>query len=467
MQLLLARTLEMNGVEFEEEVRRALDENPALEIVDGSTSDSSDSRNSDDADFRESAFEMQQADYAGDDDRPDWTDTPRGMNDHEWMINNYGGEVAEHSLLESLRSQLYDLDLDKRQRAIAEYMIGDIDSNGYMTRTPVQLANDLAINYGIDADVDELKQLLNLIRQMEPAGVGAMNLAESLELQLLRLRESRSGEDIEDGLKIVRDHFDLFTRKHFDQLSEAMKVGKERVKAAVELVRSLNPKPGASFGESSPLDRLRHITPDFEVEPDGRSGMTLTMPNSIPALTIETTFRSDSIAKGGNRREAEAARSFIKSKRDEASDFIKALEMRRSTLWNVMTAILNHQSRFFQTGQPSDLRPMILRDIEAATGYDLSVISRATTGKYVATPHGIYPLKFFFNERPKEQSDTTSHEILEELRKLIDNEDKHHPLSDQALMEKMAAKGYDIARRTVTKYREKGGYPVARLRREL
>ncbi len=268
--------------------------------------------------------------------------------------------------------------------------------------------------------------------------------------------------------EIVEHNFDLLSRMDFDKLGRALKVSDGQLRNAMGVIRSLDPKPGgASLGTIDQEDKMRHITPDFIVDNEGGT-LSLTIPNRIPSLQVEKSFADADveIEPGTPGRQAEA-KAFIKSRRDDAASFIKAISMRNETLLRVMTAIMKIQRDFFLTDDEHTLRPMILKDIAEMTGYDISVVSRATSGKYVATRQGIYPLKFFFSERPKENSDTSSHEIMAALKKLIEDEDKVNPLSDEALAAALTAQGYEIARRTVAKYREKAGLPIARLRRTV
>lgn len=245
-------------------------------------------------------------------------------------------------------------------------------------------------------------------------------------------------------------------------------VDREKLREAVDVIRSLNPKPGGQLGDSDADSKSRHIIPDFNVEVDGNV-VTLTLVNNIPDLTIEKSFVSDgsqfvSGAATKARREAEA---FITRKREDATEFIDLLRLRQETLYKVMAAIVRLQHDFFVSEDESRLHPMILKDVARETGYDLSVISRATAGKYVATPWGVYPLKFFFNEKVGADEESSSREILAAIKELIDSEDPAKPLSDDALMKELSDKGYEIARRTVAKYRERLGIPVARLRKGI
>ena len=358
-----------------------------------------------------------------------------------------------------------EYDLSDIDLSIAQYIIGNLDDNGYLTRDLCAINDDLAFNVGLDVDMAQVKRVADVVRSLDPAGVGAIDLRDCLLLQLKR-KEPCQATKI--ATEIIEDYFDLFSKKHYDRMRSHLGITEPQLKEAMSVITSLNPKPGSIItGGSS--DRTRHIIPDFNIETDPDNGnITLTLLNRIPDLQIEETFseKASELPSNANRSQREAA-TFIKQKRDEASGFIKILQMRQETLYKVMKAIVTLQRDFFMTDDESRIRPMILKDISAITGHDLSVISRATAGKYVMTQRGIYPLKLFFNERPKEDDDTSSHEILAVLKEIIDNENKNKPLSDEAITKILTEKGYDIARRTVAKYREKLGLPVARLRKEL
>ena len=369
------------------------------------------------------------------------------------------------TLIEMLDSQLMEYDLSDIDLSIAQYIIGNLDDNGYLTRDLLAINDDLAFNVGLDVDMAQVKRVFDVVRSLDPAGVGAIDLRDCLLLQLKR-KESCQATKI--ATEIIEDYFDLFSKKHYDRMKSLLDISGDELKEAMAIITSLNPKPGSIItGGSS--DRTRHIIPDFSVEADPDNGnITLTLLNRIPELQIEETFSESAceVPANASRSQRDAA-TFIKQKRDEASGFIKILQMRQETLYKVMKAIVTLQRDFFMTDDESRIHPMILKDISAITGHDLSVISRATAGKYVMTQRGIYPLKLFFNERPKEDDDTSSHEILAVLKEIIDNENKNKPLSDEAITKLLTEKGYDIARRTVAKYREKLGLPVARLRKEL
>ncbi len=462
MQMRLVRMLEMTEPEIEEEVRREVDDNPALEVVDTPVAGEEPTET-----YGESAEQMQLADYRDEDDIPPYRLEANNRSADDVRFEPVAVAAGE-SLMESLMSQLAETDLSQRQLAIARYIVGNIDDNGYMTRTLPQIDDDLAIDAGIEVDMAEIKDIFARIRSLDPAGVGAYDLRDCLSLQLWRMPDS---EAVRTAREIVDNYFDVFSLRHFDRLASLLGISRESLREADEVIRSLDPKPASRFGESDADDRARHIVPDFYVEVDRNDRITVSMPGNLPELAIERSFDVDdegSVAEAteASMRKREAL-SFISSKRRDASDFIELLRMRRVTLMKVMEAIARWQREFFLSEDESRLRPMVLKDIAGAIGMDISVVSRATAGKYVATQGGVYPLKFFFNERVSEDEDASSREILSALRVLIQEEAPSSPLSDDALTARLTEMGYNIARRTVAKYRERLGIPVARLRKKL
>ncbi len=464
MQLQFVRLLEMNGAEAEEEVRRALDENPALEAAEPDRESGDSHEGADDLnDFNESAEQLQMADYRSEDDIPYYrlSTSNRSADDrsYEPLAVSSGESLFTH-LMKQLAE---DPAMTERQMEIARVVVGNIDDNGYIERTTHAIVDDLAIQESIDADESEVRNVIDRVRALEPAGVCAVDLRDSLMLQLRRRAVSPA---VTLATEIVRDYFDLFSLMHFDRIASLTGADKEQVKAAMDVIRSLNPKPGTLItGDDD--ERTRHISPDFLVEADG-DRLTLTLLSNIPALQIEQSFAPGSeIVKPRKTAAGEAANAFIRQKRDEAQTFIRVVEMRRATLMRVMGAIMQWQRDFFLTDDRRRLRPMVLRDIAAVTGDDLSVISRATTGKYVATAQGIYAVKSLFNERRKEGDETSSQVVIDRLREIIASENTDKPLSDEAITRRLQDEGFDIARRTVAKYRERLGIPVGRLRRKI
>ena len=459
-QVQFGRLLEMSAPEIDDEIRRELDENPALEeITPDSPVDESDS-------FNETAEELQLADYAGDDDIPAYRLEARNHSADDDTYSPVAVSDEEESMIYTLTRQLADYSLSPLQLRVAAHIIGNLDDNGYITRSLPAIADDLAISEGIEVSDGEIKSVFDIVRGLDPAGIGAVDLRDCLLLQIARMPRSLP---VNIAREIIADYFDLFSKKHFDKLRNQLGIDDEALRAGLDVIRTLNPKPGALIGSGSSSDRLRHINPDFSVDYDNETdSFTITLLSRTPELGIESTFRisdADS-SKPLNQRDKEAL-MFIRRRHDDASLFIRMLEMRAQTLMSVMRAIVDLQHDFFADGDKASLKPMILKDIAARTGLDLSVISRATTSKYVITAFGVYPLKFFFNERLKTDNDTSSHEIAKKIASVIEAEDKSHPLSDEAIKDILAKEGYDIARRTVAKYRERMGLPVGRLRRQF
>lgn len=455
-QVIFGRFLEMTPPEVEDAVRRAVDENPALE--EKSAADSHESLD----DFNETAEELQRADYGSDDDIPFYRLEANNRSADDDIYEPILSDSVS-SLYEAMTVQLAELDLDSDDMTVAEYIIGSLDDNGYLTRGLPEIAEDLEVREGMNVTVADVKRVFARVRSLDPAGVGAVDLRDCLLLQIDRAPRSL---EVRVAREIVADWFDLFSKKHYDKIRSHLGIDRDVLARAIDFITTLNPKPGSLLEEVTPSDRLRHIVPDFSVDVDSEGHVSVSLLSRTPELAVESSFDlPDAEPVPADRRQREA-RMFIKRRRDEALSFIKMLELRSQTLMAVMESIVRLQPRFFATDDTSTIKPMIIRDIAEMTGLDISVISRATTGKYVLTRHGVYPLKMFFNERPKEDADMSSHEIVEALRQIIDSEDKQRPLSDEALRERLAAAGYDIARRTVTKYRERLGQPVARLRKQ-
>lgn len=451
----LGRLLEMNMVQFEDEVRRELDDNPALELKNGETDKETD-------DFNETPEQLQLADYADADDIPYYK--------LEALNHEAGGTAFDpasvmpddsDSVLDILLRRLSnETELQPDELNVARYIIGNLDSNGYLTRSLEDIADDMAINEGIEVSRNMLIKAFEAVRALEPAGIGAIDLRDCLLLQLERLEHI---PEVLTAILIIKDNFELFAKKHYDRLGNAVGASASDLEKALRLIQSLNPKPAASLAGTP--DSSPHIIPDFILDYDATTELfTVSLSGRQPDLGIEDSFSATHQAGGRGSSDADA---FIKKKRDEATSFIKLAAMRGATLLAIAKTIVSKQSAFFASGDPAEIRPMILKDISAVTGLDISIISRAVAGKYILTPHGVYPLKYLFNERSSASSDTSSLEILEAIKKLINSEDKSSPLTDQELTEKLQASGYDIARRTVAKYRERLGYPVGRLRKQF
>lgn len=439
-QLRFTKLLEYTAPELEEAIDRELEENPALEIDEDQPVEDSEAPA-----YRYFPQQQQSEDHNYDFSPPDYSET----------------------LLDALLRQLSERTMPDLVRTTARYIIGNIDSNGYLRRPLSGIINDMAFGPGIIVDDKVAEEALEIVRSFEPFGVGATDLRECLMIQLVHMPQNRT---VEDARNIIENQFEAFSMKHFHRLETSLKLSSERMKEAVELIRSLNPKPGSAFASS--LDASSVIVPDLNVNvEDGE--ISISTNNRIPELTIDRTF-AEAVAElnASADRRAKKGNEFILSRFNDARDFIKILKQRQETIMNVMTAIVKIQKEYFLTQNIYRLKPMMIKDIAALTGYDLSVISRATANKHVNTPWGVFPLRFFFSdsigsENSEEIEVLTNRKIEAEITKIVEAEDKKHPLSDEKIRLEMLRKGYDVSRRTVAKYRDRKGIPVARLRREI
>lgn len=465
----------MNRLEVEDEVRHEILDNPAIEVAEKDRTEQEPDNYAEDGNDTENPFGEIKPDTEmaaeRDDDGDDGDDIPA----YRLNISNHSADdkvfapavTSENSLMDYLTEQINEQELTPKQLKIADYIIGSIDSNGYLTRSATAISDDLVFQTDLDVSEEEIAAVLQMIRDLDPAGIGAYDLRDCLLLQLERLSGNK---DNLLAYEMIDKHFPEFSKKHYDKIMSAMNLPTDSFKRLLDIIRSLNPKPGSLYG-SSDNTKAQHIIPDFNVDIDGDT-ITLTLLNNIPELQIEESFQAMydnlSSAKSKNRNEEEADR-FVKDKYESAAAFIKMLRQRQTTLFDTMRTIIHWQKEFFLTEDEATLRPMVLKDIAAITGYDISVISRATSGKYIMTQGGIYPVKFFFNEGLKHESgeDVSTREIQSALKKIIEGENKKKPYSDEQLCGLLNKKGYEIARRTIAKYREKLGFPVARLRKEL
>ncbi|MEF9923305.1 MAG: RNA polymerase factor sigma-54 [Muribaculaceae bacterium] len=465
LQVQYVHMLEMNRLEVEEEVRHELEENPALEVVDTPATEQL-GNDEDGSEFNESADDIQRADYRDEDDIPSYrlniSNSSPDDNIQEAVV------IAESSLIDYLTEQINERELNEKEHTIADYIIGNIDDNGYLQRSIGAITDDIIFQTGLDVNEADVDEILQMVRDLDPAGVGASNLRDCLLLQLERCGATETSML---AYKIIDNYFDEFSKKHYDKIVTALGISQDALKGIFEEIRSLNPKPGSAISGISNDLHSQQIIPDFSVDIDG-DNLQLILLNNIPELQIEESFSAmyaeNIIRKPANRNDEEAA-SFVKQKYESASGFIKILSQRQETLFATMRAILVRQKEFFLSGDESTLRPMVLKDIADVIGADISVISRATSNKYVVTQWGVYALKFFFNEGLQHESgeEVSSREIQSILKSVIAEESKSKPFSDEQLCLILQRKGYEIARRTVAKYREKLSIPVARLRKEI
>ena len=481
-QMLQVKLLEMPLTELEESVNAELDDNPALEKRqdEGELNEISDSSeaNNDDFEAQQEQQERQDAldkalERMGDDDElPVYDGRQRHDNaDYEEIV--YGDTT---SFIDKLNEQVGERELSERQKTILEYLIGSLDDDGLLRKELDVIADELAIYQGIDCDEKEISDTLQLLQDFDPAGIGARSLQECLLLQIKRKvteGEWERDSNIYGYLKtILTEYFDAFTKKHWDKIQAALSLSDLQIKALQAEIRKLNPKPGASMGETMGRN-VQQITPDFIIDTDENGNISFTLnQGNLPELHVSQSF-NDMLAaykdnkQGMNRQEKEAL-LYAKGKVEKAQGFIEAIKQRRNTLCTTMKAIIEIQKKFFQEGNEADLKPMILKDIAEKTGLDISTISRVSNIKYAQTRWGMFPLRFFFTDSytTEDGEEMSTRKIKVALREIIDNENKQKPLSDDALAKVMKEKGFPIARRTVAKYREQLNLPVARLRKE-
>ena len=393
-------------------------------------------------------------------------------------INNYSKDDKQRpvilsegrSLQEYLVEQLGYRNLSEREMRLATYLVGSIDEDGYLRRELDAIADDIAFTLGIETTAEELERLLDVIHDLEPAGIGARNLRECLLLQMGQLPMNTPARRL--ARRILTDYFDEFVKKHYEKLISRLQVSEEEFRDAIAEIRRLTPKPGNLYAEGG-TDTTPYIVPDFILDyHDGRFDLSLNSSN-IPEVRINRRYAEmlrDMVAPDGTvKAEDREALQFVKSKIDSAKWFISAIKQRHDTLMRTMQTILDYQKEYFKDGDKSKLRPMILKDIADRTGLDVSTISRVVNSKYVQTQFGIILLKSLFSEAMQTESgeEVSSYEIKNILQQCIDEEDKRHPLTDETLMDILNSKGYRIARRTVAKYREMLNIPVARLRKQI
>lgn len=465
LQLQLVPLLQMNSLEIEEKVRSELDDNPALDVNEETVNNEL-NKDEEGETFNETSEDIQQADYRDEDDIPYYRTSISNRSADDETPNAI--IISESSLVDYLMEQIHERNLNETQLQIAEYIIGNIDDNGYLSRSLAAITDDLVFQTGLDVPEEEVEEVLHVVQDLEPAGVGAQDLQDCLLLQLKRKKGNRVSEL---SYHVIKELFDEFSKKHYDKIMSSLGIDDDMMKAIIADIRTLTPKPGNAITGIADESHAQQIIPDFNVEVDGENIM-LTLLNNIPELQIaesySTLYNAFSKRKPVSRQEIETAAA-VKINYEKANDFIKVLRHRQETLFRTMRSITIRQRDFFLSGDETRIRPMILKDIAEDTGYDLSVISRATANKYVTTQWGVYPLKFFFNEGLQHESgeEVSSREIITILKTIIDSENKSRPYSDEQLCSILKKKGYEIARRTIAKYREKLSIPVARLRKEI
>ena len=465
-QIQLMKLIQLSTLEFEQRLSREIEENPALDTVNESQEIDNDNfeLNEDSEKQEKSDDEIDISEYLSDDDTPDYN----------LKSNNYSEEneraipyAAGTSFNQFLKNQLHSFSFNKEDLEIAEFILGSLDQFGYLRRELIDISDDLAFTVGINADENKIQKILDKIYLLDPAGIGAKNLQECLYLQLKRKKTTKN---ISNAVKIIKDLFDEFSKRHFDKIKAKLNISDEDLRESISEIEKLNPKPGGAYNENTKMNSS--IVPDFTVEViDGNVKLKLNSRNA-PDLYVSEEYKnmlsgySESKEKTKSQKDAVM---FIKQKLDSAKWFIEAIKQRNQTLIMTMSAIVDFQKEYFITGDEKKLKPMILKDIAEEITMDISTISRVANSKYVDTPYGTKLIKSFFSEGIKNSKgeDISTIEVKKTLESIIESEDKKKPLTDDQLTKLLNKEGYPIARRTVAKYREMIGAPVARLRRKL
>ena len=449
LQIQTIKLIELPIQDLEQRVRRELEENPVLDDTPVENEDSKEI----------SLDDIQQDDY---------------IPDYKTKVSNWGKDArpdyvtfsVKESFFFNLREQLSFKNLSKQDSDIAYFIVGSLDEDGYLRRDLDSLVDDLAFRAGINCEREDVERMLKVVQSLDPPGVGARDLRECL---LLQLKAANQTPQVRLATDILTKDFDAFASKHYNKIMQSRGIGEDDMKAVLKVILRLNPAPGGSVADSY-ADVTEQIVPDFVLKDDDGE-VSFIMPRfNIPEIRINKKYAAMlENARGGSDREKKEAASFVKEKMDSAKWFVEALKQRQNTLSKTMQAIIDFQRVFFETGDETKLKPMILEDIAKVTGFDISTISRVVNSKYIETSYKIYPLKYFFSEglMNKAGEEVSTRELKTVLKQIVDAEDKHKPLTDEQLVSELSAKGYNVARRTIAKYRDQLGIPLARLRKEL
>lgn len=477
-QILLMKLLQIPTIGLDQRIKQEIEENPALEVDSLENQESEDEddiyseNGADDQDQKEEEKvdkedEFDMDDYLGEEDFPDYkTRINNRSADDEYREIPFISSTSFHELLQE---QLGLRSLDERRTQIGIYIIGNLDDSGYLQRATDSIVDDLAFTQNVSTDKKEVEEILAVIQEFDPIGVGARNLQECLLIQLRKKQKEEPSEALTLAIKIVGRYFNEFTKKHYQKIMKRAEINENKLKEALDEILVLNPKPGNSLGETT---RTNHyIIPDFKItNTSGDLELSLNSWNS-PDLQVSGTYSKmiESLNQKKKTKKQREAYSFVKQKVDSAKWFIEAIRQRQNTLFVTMNAIMEYQYDYFLTGDETNLRPMILKDIADVVSLDISTISRVANSKYVETPFGTLLLKSFFSESMQKDDgeEVSTREIKTILKDIIGEESKKKPLTDERLKLMLNEKGYNIARRTVAKYREQLGIPVARLRKEL
>ena len=470
-QIQLMKLIQLPTQAFEQRLKEEMVENPALESgkEDEYETDEFAADEYDDFDDYDnesiSADDINIDEYLSDDEIPNYkTQANNYSDDDEDKTMPMAANVSFH---QSLTEQLNTFILSENERDIAEFLVGSIDDMGYIRRSIPDIVDDMAFTQGIYTDEKTVENMLHVIHQLEPAGVGARDLQECL---LLQLKHKTPTEPIDLAINILENQFDAFTKKHYDKLLQKYDIGEDQLRKAIDEIEKLNPKPGGSYDNNSKT--VEHVVPDFAIKiRDGELELSLNGRNA-PELHVSKDYQEMLQSYKVSREKSNAQKDavqFIKQKLDSAKWFIDAIRQRQETLYVTMNAIMHYQEEYFLDGDEAKLKPMILKDIADLVGLDISTVSRVANSKYVDTPYGTKLIKEFFSEAMKNDQgeDVSTIEIKKILQNVIEEEDKRKPFPDDKLAEMLKDKGYPIARRTIAKYREQLDIPVARMRKKI
>lgn len=471
-QIQLMKLLQVPTIALEQRIKEELESNPALE--EGNDDEDDEQKEFEDYDdalpeVSEAEKEFDFSEYMDDDDEPSY----------KYTINNHSADDDEYqrpvvgvkSFIERAEEQLADYYLNEHQYQLALHLIGSLDESGYLRRDIYSIVDDLAFSQNIETNPTELTEVLEIIQQFEPPGIGARDLKECLLLQINRKLDLQKSVELLTAHKILHDYFEEFTKKHYDKILDKLEIEEDDLKDAIDEILKLNPKPGNTSSTSN--KPIEHIVPDFLLQvKDSQFELQLNQRNA-PDLKVSKQYaemmRGYQHQKEKPSKAQKEALLFVKQKLDSAKWFIDAIKQRQQTLLFTMNAILEYQRDFFLEGDETKLKPMILKDIAEKVNMDISTISRVANSKYIQTPYGTYLLKYFFSESltNTEGEEVSTREVKKIMQNVIDAENKRKPITDEKIAKLLKDKGYNIARRTVAKYREQLNIPVARLRKEI
>ena len=473
-QIQLMKLIQLHTLEFQEELERELEENPALEVVKDDNGDDEDFSSLDSSsDYEDEGTESIDTDFDVDeylyDDEPSYKTSTSNYSADDEDYDNESLLTEGQSLYEYLMEQIHLVNIEDDDLKIAEYIIGNLDNDGYLRREIKSLVDDLAFSQGIYTTQERVKEILeNYVQKLDPSGVGARNLQECLLLQIEK-KVSRDKAVILAG-NILRHQFDALTNKHYGKIINKYDIEEEDLKDALEVISKLSPKVGGNF-ETQTITINQEIIPDFVIHIKDGKVIPLLNSRNAPTLRVSDEYKEilHTYSHDKNSADHKQAALFIKQKLDAAKWYIDAINQRQNTLMQTISAIVKLQKEYFLTGDEKNIKPMILKDVADITGFDISTISRVVKSKYADTPSGIILLKNLFSDSltNDDGEEVSTKEIKNHLQEVIGNEDKRKPLTDDALVEVLKEKGYNIARRTIAKYREQLNIPVARLRKEL